>query len=332
MDNKKYLIVYHLEDNDGCCSAALIKYYLTNTLNVSEDQIGLFPATYPILDKVLENNFGEWAGYDVLIMTDISFNNFSAMEMIYDMFGKANFTWIDHHAPVIKTSIERKYDILINGVRDTSRSAILNAYKYCYDNLDIMYNAGEAPIILRYLSAWDSWTTEKENLDFDKVRNVNTGFTSESQLSVDYWYKIMDIILNGGNNSPGIQQWISDMEERGKKINDAADRKNEELIKNCGIGGFTVDVDNRSCIVLFTSGSTNSLMFKSVRGIYDNAVCFKSSSTGNIIISMYNVMDNHEFHCGNYLHNKYGGGGHEGAAGATISFDTFCNILKTKKI
>ena len=47
---------------------------------------------------------------------------------------------------------------------------------------------------------------------------------------------------------------------------------------------------------------------------------------------MYNVIDNHEFHCGTYLKNKYGGGGHEGAAGATISIDTFINILKTKSI
>ena len=73
-------------------------------------------------------------------------------------------------------------------------------------------------------------------------------------------------------------------------------------------------------------------MFKTVQGKYDNAVCFKSSNTGNIILSMYNVIDNHSFHCGTYLKNKYGGGGHEGAAGATISIDTFINILKTKKI
>ena len=329
--DKKYLIVYHLEDNDGCCSAAIFKYYLVNNLNVPESNIGLFPATYVILDTVIANNFSEFAGYDVLIMTDISFNNFTAMEMVYDMFGKANFTWIDHHAPIIKTSIEKKYDTLINGIRDTSRSAILNAYKYCFDNLDIMYNAGKAPIILRYLSAWDSWSTSRENLDFEKTRNINTGFTSESQLSVDYWYKIMSPILFSDPDSTKIAKFLDDMEERGRKINEVTDKKNEELVKNCGIGGFTVD-GKRSCIMLFTSGTTNSLMFKTVRGIYDNAVCFKTTSTGNIIISMYNVIDTHDFHCGEYLHKTYGGGGHEGAAGATISFETFTKILKTKNI
>ena len=66
---------------------------------------------------------------------------------------------------------------------------------------------------------------------------------------------------------------------------------------------------------------------------YKNGICAKTSPTGNIVISLYNTdrMD-HTFHCGTYLHDKYGGGGHEGAAGATISIETFAKILKTKKI
>ena len=329
--SKKYLIVYHLEDNDGCCSAAIFKYYLNTVLGIDEKDITLFGATYPILDKVKANNFIDSDGYDSLIITDISFNDFNAMEYLYEKFGKNNFTWIDHHAPVIKTSVERKYDTLINGVRDSSRSAILNAYKYCFDPVDIKYISGEAPIVLRYLSAWDSWSTERENLDFDRTRNINTGFTSESALSVDYWYKIMDTLINSSNYSEEINTLLNSMEERGRKINDANDKKCEELLKTNAMDGFIVD-GNRKCVVLFTSGPTNSLMFKTVQGKYDNAVCFKSSSTGNIILSMYNVIDNHEFHCGTYLKNKYGGGGHEGAAGATIGIDTFINILKTKSI
>lgn len=329
MNNNKYLIVYHLEDNDGVCSAALLKYYLLNNLHADINNITLFPATYAILDKVAENNFSEFEGYDFLIMTDISFNNFNYMEILFDMFGK-NFVWIDHHAPIIRTSEERKFDIKINGVRNIHKSAILNTYQYCFDEFNIKYNAGNAPAILVYLSAWDSWTSEQEKLDFDKVRCVNTGFTSISKLNVDWWFEKMSRILDSEDYRYN-DELIYEMYELGKKINDEADRRSEELVKNCGIGGFTVN-GNRSCIVLFTSGPTSSLIFKTVRGEYDNAVCFKSSSTGNITISMYNVKDTHDFHCGNYLHDKYNGGGHEGAAGATISIDKFTEILKTKQI
>ena len=327
MNNNRYIIIYHLEDNDGVCSAAILKYYLMTELHATD--ITLFPATYAILSEVEKNNFVEFNGYDVFIMTDISFNNFSAMEYIYETFGK-NFIWIDHHAPIIRESEVKKYDIKINGVRDTSRSAILNAYKYCYDTFDVKYNSELAPLVFRYLSAWDSWTTDREKLDFDKVRAVNAGFTSISKLSVDWYYERMARILNSEDYRYN-DEIIYEMYEIGKKIIDEADRKSEELVKNCGIGGFTVN-GNRSCIILFTSGPTNSLMFKTVRGEYDNAVCFKSSSTGNVIISMYNVIDTHDFHCGNYLHSKYGGGGHEGAAGATITFEQFNKILKTKQI
>jgi oligoribonuclease NrnB/cAMP/cGMP phosphodiesterase (DHH superfamily) len=329
IDNKKYLIIYHNEDNDGCCSAAILKHYLMTSLGVSEDNIGLFPANYAILDKVAANNFTEISGYDSVILTDISFNNFDYMEMLFEMFGKDNFTWIDHHAPVIKMSEERKYDIKMNGVRDTSRSAILNAYKYCYDNFDILYNGGEAPLILRYLSAIDSWSYEHEGLDFDTCRHINTGFTKTSKLEVSWWMERIEDIL--ANSKEYVDNILDEMYTLGKKINDEADERNEKFVKHAGIGDFTVN-GNRKCIIVFTSGPTSSLIFKSVKGVYDNAVCFKTSSAGKILISMYNVTDDSSFHCGTYLHDKYGGGGHEGAAGATIDFETFINILQTKQI
>lgn len=327
MNNNKYLIIYHFEDNDGVCSAALIKYYLVNELHAQEENIELYPANYAKLSTEATFNLERFEGYDNIIMTDISFNNFSDMKKMYEMYGK-NFCWIDHHAPIINASMVEKYDHKINGVRLTTKSAILNAYQYCYDTFNEKYNDRTLPQILLYLSAWDSWTSAQEGIDFDSTRYVNTGFTSESKLSVDYYYESMHNILTGEIYNAAK---IVEMEKRGKAICEEADRKNAELVSTAGIGGFTVD-GNRSCIVLFTSGATSSLVFKSVRGKYQQAVCFKSSSTGNIIMSMYNVEDNHEFHCGNYLHEKYNGGGHEGAAGATLSMDIFMKILKTKQI
>jgi len=326
MNNNKYLIVYHFEDNDGVCSGALIKYYLVNELGAQEENITMFPANYALLDTVVANDYQEFMGYDNLIMTDISFNKFDSMKFIYEMYGK-NFCWIDHHAPIINTSMVEKYDTKINGVRSTSKSAILNAYQYCYDPFNEKYNSGNAPKILVWLSAWDSWTSEKEGLDFEEVRYANTGFTSTLKLDINAWYEKMSYFLFEIKS----KEFLYQMLEKGKIICKEMDATNEKLIKSSGMGGFTVN-GTRSCIVLFTSGATNSLMFKSVRGEYQQAVCFKSSSTGNIIMSMYNVEDNHEFHCGNYMHDKYKGGGHEGAAGATISLNTFMKILKTKQI
>ena len=159
--DKKYLIIYHFEDNDGCCSCAIMKYYLVNELGVDENNITLLGANYAILSQIYKDNFdfvyngkvvNMLNNFNHIIMTDVSFNDFNAMEEIYEVYG-SNFTWIDHHAPIINESIKRKYDILINGVRDTHRSALLNAYKYCYDPLDIKYTNGNAPYLLRVLYA-----------------------------------------------------------------------------------------------------------------------------------------------------------------------------------
>ena len=335
--NKKYLIIYHFEDNDGCCSCAIIKYYLVNELGVNPDNIDLFGANYAILSDVYKNGFNfildgkEYnmlSDFDNIIMTDISFNDFNAIEKIYDTFG-ANFTWIDHHAPIINESIKRKYDTVINGVRDTHRSALLNAYKYCYDPLDINYLNGNAPYILRVLSAWDSFTFESEGIDFEFARKVNMGFTSWFQLKPKIWYEEIKNLLSNKENTykPYLNRAFND----GSSEADAYDERNEKIIKNFGMPDF--NVDGRPAMLLFMSEGTSTLIFKSVKDKYKNGICAKTSPTGNIVISLYNTdrMD-HSFHCGTYLHDKYGGGGHEGAAGATISIEQFNKILKNKTL
>lgn len=334
--DKKYLIIYHFEDNDGCCSCAIMKYYLINELGVDENNITLFGANYAILSKVYADNFNfilnnkeyNILDFDSVVMTDVSFNDFNAIKILYEEFG-SNFTWIDHHAPIITESIKRKYDALINGVRDTNRSALLNAYKYCYDPLDIKYTNREVPYLLRVLSAWDSFTFETEGIDFEYARKVNMGFTSWYKLSTDIWYNNIGNFINGTYEFN--KSYADEGFKIGKKEADEYDKRNESIIKNFGMPGFTVD--NRPAILLFMSEGTSSLIFKSVIDKYKNGVCVKTSPTGNIVLSLYNTdRTDHSFHCGTYLHDKYGGGGHEGAAGATISIETFTKILKTKNI
>ena len=55
--SKKYLIIYHSEDNDGACSAAIMKYYLVNELKAKEQDIKLFGANYAILKGVANSDF-----------------------------------------------------------------------------------------------------------------------------------------------------------------------------------------------------------------------------------------------------------------------------------
>lgn len=342
-DKKHYLIIYHKEDNDGLFSMAIIYNYLKDELRVPIENIRLYAADYDMLTHAAKDPI-EWRNEtepftlldqfiedcDYIIMTDISFNNFDYMKKLYKSM-KNHFIWIDHHAPVINESIKNKcYDI--QGLRDKNRSAILNAYKYFYDVFDEKYLKKDFRVeFFRILSAYDSWSYEREGYDLDYVKNVNTGVTNTYCLNADKIIELVNYILYPFNTND-MKKLINENYQKGYDYNQVLDTKNESLIKTYG-QEYKISDTGRSAVALFTQGATNSLMFKSVIDKYQNGIVFKHLNNDNWAISLYNTKsDDHSFHCGNYLKETYGGGGHEGAAGCTITQNEFIKILKSKTI
>ena len=107
---------------------------------------------------------------------------------------------------------------------------------------------------------------------------------------------------------------------------------NKKIIADYGDGGWLIENTNRKCIVVFIQGQTSSIMFDSVKHLYSNAAVFKRTPTGDWVMSLYNTNKNDTFHCGEYLKEKYNGGGHQGASGCTLSESKFLKMLKTKTI
>jgi len=349
---KKFLIVYHSEDNDGVCSAAIILNYLINNLKIDRKNIDLLGSTYNSLNKLQENDVvtEKWPKeYDHIIMTDISFNDWKIMKWLYNTFAN-KFTWIDHHAPIIKLSKEHNFDD-IEGLRNISNSAIYNAYVYLYDP----FKLEKIPYVVWMLSAWDNWNYEREGINQEFCRAFNKGFTIESKLSVNWYLNnislILDNKLNGdfinaiveSNEISDLQSQIINIYNKGKEACEREDEDNKELIRINGDKSW--NVNGIPAIMVSTTGSTNSLMFKSLQvkdpSINDLriAIVAKHCSDGNWTISMYNIYDFKGvrenplyFHCGEYLQKKYNGGGHEGAAGCTLTVNKFCKILKSKQL
>lgn len=333
---KKYLIIYHQEDNDGVLSAAIFKNYLMKELNTPKENIFLFPATYNRLINVKENEeYLNWPQqYDHIIMTDISFNDPNMMVWLKKTFGH-NFTWIDHHAPIIKESIIKNFDD-VNGIRRTDHSAIYNTWTYLYDP----FGEKEIPEVVKMLSAWDSWTYEAEGIDAEYCRAYNMGFTIHSNLKVQWWIDNIDLITD---HSADQVAFIEDIYNSGKKYYERQDAEDKEMIRVNGDTSWTVN--GIPAIMVVTTGQTNSFMFRSLRveNTTDEdlrvAAVFKHCKDGNWTLSLYNIYDwkgdrtnKFYFHCGEYLKNTYKGGGHEGAAGCTLTVDKFCKMLKSKTI
>lgn len=332
-NDKTYLIIYHKEDNDGHFSAAIILNYLFNVLKVSQKNVFSLGCNYEDmsnlcieddnhktqLDKYLEK-------YDTIIMTDISFNDISVMKKIYDI-KKKNFIWIDHHAPVIKESFKLKFDDA-PGLRDTNRSAILNAYKFFYDQFDEEYNAKSQKIeLLRILSGFDSWTFEREGYTKDFVFSVNQGVSNTFCLKLKDIYTFVHKLLNGEYNVKAI---IQQFREAGDMYLKVESNKFENLLKEFSTV-YKFDDGKREVPVLFYAGQTFSDMFQSVQDKFEHGAVFKQMKTGRWCISLYNTTDDVDFHCGDYLKKKYGGGGHKGAAGCQISEEQMLDIIKNKE-
>lgn len=331
----KYLIIYHKEDNDGVFSAALFYDYIINILKC--DVIKSIGFDYNELSKFIkEHSVNELhEKFDNIIMTDISCDA-SYMKALFKEFG-SNFIWCDHHAPIIKASVNKNFDS-IPGIRDTGRSAILCVWKYLYDQFDEAYNEKKIPELLRILSAWDSWTYEKEEYDFEFVRDVNKGVTNKLNLDLEKTKRLIETIttyyLNNFNIS--YDYTINDFQKHGHLLNEYEDITMESIIKNSGDISWEVRAPHytihKACAI-FHQGATNSTMFKCLKGTdIRHGLVFKHHPNGNWVLSMYNINDDEEFHCGEFLKEKYNGGGHKGAAGCTLTQEQFIEILKNKQI
>lgn len=341
-DQKKYLIIYHKEDNDGVFSAAIFYDYIVNELHYKLEDLCFIGADYNELSKFAEENPVKklHEDFENIIMTDISFNDVSYMKALWKEFDN-HFIWCDHHAPIINASFKNRFDD-IPGIRDTSRSAILCAWKFLYDQFDEAYNEKKVPELLRILSAWDSWTYEREGYDFEYVRDVNKGITNQYNLNLGQAEKLIEIIkLYQKNNMKGTDI-INDMLSIGHILNEYEDRTMENIVKNTGDCSWQIwdyDKENsahpiihKACAI-FHQGATNSTMFKCLRktGIRHGLV-FKHQTNENWVLSMYNINDDDTFHCGEFLKEKYNGGGHKGAAGCTLTQDQFIKILENKRL
>jgi oligoribonuclease NrnB/cAMP/cGMP phosphodiesterase (DHH superfamily) len=343
-EQKKYLIIYHREDNDGVFSAAIFYEYLINELHYKLEDLCFIGADYNELTKFAKENTVKQLHEDFenIIMTDISFNDVSYMKALWKEFSH-NFIWCDHHAPIINESIKNRFDD-IPGIRDTSRSAILCVWKYLYDQFDEAYNAKKVPELLRILSAWDSWSYEREGYDFEFVRDVNKGVTIIYNLELGKIKNIIELLkiwFKDESNTIKDVNFIKEMEDYGHIINDYEDRIMENIIKNSGDCSWKVKFDDEdrgrplyhSACAIFHQGATNSTMFKCLqrKGI-NHGLVFKHHPNGNWILSMYNINDSEWTHCGDFLKERYNGGGHRGAAGCTLTQEQFINILKTKQL
>ena len=159
--------------------------------------------------------------------------------------------------------------------------------------------------------------------EYDKIK-----FTDN--LNINKVIQLVYELLYTDINSHDI---IDEMEKTGKMLNDYDDIQAKNQLDRYADYNWTVNGE-KAVMVMF-QGPTSSLFFKTLKNTeYKNGIILKYNPSGIWNVSLYNINSDYDkvFHCGKYLNQKYGGGGHAGAAGADLSNEIFNRIMSAKSL
>lgn len=313
--NKTY--VYHHNDDDGKCAAAII-CQLEIQHNVLSSNIICIEVDYTTKLNFDKINIG-----DTVYFVDYSFSSESNINKLISIVRKGIKTiWLDHH----KTSIDIEMD-LPKDVRDSYYFIRVLDTKYCgslicyaygcangiADNIELNTSYENSPNFIKYIDSYDTWKHCMPNtLEF------NCGMAFKNNDIKEYFNEVFVgsgySIFEPSNIDDNI--FISNTIEKGTIAESYAKVINE---RDCNLLGYHCDIilNKRQyrCLVLNRKGGSQ-LFGKRINGV-DIAISF-SFNGEKFVYSLFS--EDKSVDCSEIakLLGKYtglGGGGHRGAAG-----------------
>lgn len=291
----KYKIFFH-NDLDGYASGYIIKKFIKK--NYGNPEIELIECNYSsnfqndIINKTkIDKN-------DTIFIVDYSFDT-ETMKNIHTIV-KNNLIWIDHHI----TAIQKMSDMndTINGIRSIKNSGVYLSYQYCFGE-------EKTPLWVKLIDIFDCWK-KNDQFDWDTIiipfkyalESSNINFADDNNVWNDLDNEKMDFVKN----------LIMD----GNVIKNFLDKKYIAEAKN---KSYTIEFEGCRALTINNYGS-GSLSLESTFDptIHDIMLTYSINKDKTINVGLYTMKD--EFHVGN-IAKKYGGGGHSGAAGFSISLD-----------
>lgn len=303
--------------------------------------------------------------YTHVIAADISFNETDVMFSLYNKY-KENFAWFDHHKAAIASSENAESPFYeAAGLRDTSTSALMLVYHYFYGTgycHSLCQSMQTAPEMLRLLAGYDSWQPKTHLIEsLDRALAFTKGFEHEIKMTIAAAVRYAafalynSIIYNEYENSlkelketdeaayenilqhaDCVNQYLDmgrdRIERDGNVIIDTQKQMWKQSVQQFGDYSFTVNGER--CCALFSQMAANSKMFDCVsdKGV-DYVAVFKRTPESKWVLSLYNTCCyGSKFCVGTYLKERYGGGGHPGAGGATLGSEQFEAIMASRNI
>lgn len=273
-------IVFHHNDADGRCAAAIALSVLAN-----EQKEVIFHE----MDYVKEPDFSDITAIDTVYVLDYSFKP--------DKFARlaeatSDIVWIDHHKTAIKAC--KDAGLKFRGIRSkTCPSGAMLTWQYFRD-------VSLFPVTVEYINKWDTWTHNNDETILNFVAGLDLWDTTPAS---DLWVSILNPKSDVG------QATVDSIIKQGAIVNDYKNHRSKELMEQIG---FNVEFEGLKGYAA-NIPRTSSFAFKSMEG-KDYDVWMPFFYTGEkFIVSLYaakgSIPDLGK------IAQKYGDGGHPKAAG-----------------
>lgn len=278
---EKHICIYHRSCNDGICAAAIVNLYLGPIINKSF--IGLnYNDSHTFDITLIDNETTVW-------IVDFSF----PMDKMWELNNRAKKVfWFDHHQTPLASLIDVEKMNNITRVLDVKRSGAGITW-------DSLYKSPR-PKIVNSIEDRDLW-----KFIYEDTRVICEGFSSMALKPTD---EIFEKLLSNNSES------LAALTQIGTVFRINKNAKIERALNN----GFYGKIKGRFAFFVNAvddiSEIGEAIYLSSTEPIV--AVMYRFSGNDTVVVSLRsNKIDVEE------IAKSFGGGGHMGAAGFSISFD-----------
>lgn len=295
------MIVYHSIDMDGWMSAALVQHFLRDTSN-------LVFANYNQDEKAVEIVLREKP--ETLYVVDYSFKP-DVFDKIIDACGQVY--WFDHHVTAIDGASEK-----MNALPGLRRSDGISAAGLIWEYVNKKNK--RVSDLVDLVSRYDTWDFDDKNpLECDPPKlNERISFCQGD--SVEMVGRAWELIRDVQKNKNALRNALLD----GHQLLQNTLSKCDIVSKTANFG----TVDGLKFAAVNVQGLNPSYVLSRHYDVVDFAFCWHVLKNGKVKLDLRS--DKTTGTDVSRLARAWGGGGHEHAAGCTITIDEFLVILSNK--
>ena len=298
-------IIYHRADFDGICSYAITRKALEN------EGLRVTPIPFNYNEKV-----PELSEYAEVFIVDVSLPDALMAELNHN----GRLTWIDHHITAITRSQKAGFADA-RGIRRIGIAACELCWNYFFENEPV-------PNAVHMLSLYDVHNIKVHS--WNDVLAFQYGMRERYSLDAELFRAEFDQICMAG--------WTESIIPNGVSIVKYLRQMGEIAVRSSAISVDIIGEDKAplpvKALALLTPHH-DSMPYEQAareRGC-QVLVCLSPSAKDDLYrVSAYAIDPKCDADLGHLMYSRYGGGGHKGAAGATLSEQEFITIITMQRL